>query len=67
MEDLFGDELCDGLEIREGTAGGDARVFEKRGVEKEGAAINEGMMGRFERLAATPPGAGAFENGFVEL
>lgn len=66
-EDLFGDELGDGFQIGEGTAGGDACVFKERGVEKERAAVDEGMIRRFEGLATAPASCGVREDAFIEL
>lgn len=55
-EDLAGEVFGDGFEVGEGAAGCDAGVFEEGGVEEEGAAIDEGVIGGFEGLAAAALG-----------
>lgn len=59
---MFGD----GFEVAQGAGGGDAGVFEERGVEQEGAAIDERMIGGFEGLAGATL-SGTSEDAFVHL
>jgi hypothetical protein len=55
------------LEFVERAARGDSSFFEERGVENEGAAIHEGMIGRFERLAEAASGSVASEKVLIQL
>jgi len=59
--------LGDGFETRERTACRDAGVFEKRGIEQESAAIDEGVAGGFEGLATAATCRGMCQDPFVEL
>lgn len=54
-----------GFQIGEGAAGGDAGFFEERGIEDEGAAVDEGMVGGCEGFARAATGAGAGDEVFV--
>jgi len=57
----------EGFEIGKSAAGGDAGPFEERGVQDEGAAVDEGMIGGFERFARAAVGAGAGDEVFVHF
>src|SRR5882762_3155039 len=57
----------EGFEIGKSAAGGDAGPFEERGVQDEGAAVHEGMIGGFERFARAAVGAGAGDKVFVHF
>jgi len=57
----------DGFEVGQGAAGGYAGVFEERGIEQEGAAVDEGMIGGAEGASAAGMCRGAGEDALVHL
>jgi len=66
-EDFGGQVRGDALEVGQGAAGGYAGVFEERGIEQEGAAVDEGMIGGAEGAAAAGMCRGAGEDALVHL
>ena len=66
-EDLGGEVSGDGFEAGEGMAGGYAGVFEERGIEQEGAAIDEGMIGGSKGFSAAGMRGGFGEDTFIHL
>ena len=66
-EDFGGNLGSEGFETREGAAGGDAGPFEERGVQDEGAAVHEGMIGRFEGFARAARNGSARDEIFVHF
>src|SRR5579859_5084911 len=55
------------FDFHQRSRGGNARFFHKRRIEHERAAVDEGMMGGFERLAAAARAGVAREYVFINL